>query len=80
MNPSEFNLTAQVACARRELGYRRYVFPKAVAARKMTPAEAEKEEACMEAILVTLTKLKMAEDILNEPPSLFGRIAPNQTP
>jgi hypothetical protein len=72
MNPSEFDLKSQCACARRELGFRRYVYPKRVAAGKMTQADADKEEACMEAILVTLTKLLMEQSKRSELP-LFDR-------
>jgi hypothetical protein len=73
MNPSEFNLQAQVACARRELGWRQYVYPRRVAAGKMTPADANREIACMEAVLVTLTKLLLEEQKTNNP-TLFDLI------
>ena len=62
MSPSEFNLRAQCACARRELGKRRFVYPRLISAGKMSQAEAEKETACMEAILVTLTNLTIEEN------------------
>jgi len=72
MNPSEFDLNSQCACARRQSSFRRYVYPKRVAAGKMTQADADKEEACMEAILVTLTKLLMEQSKRSELP-LFDR-------
>ena len=40
----------------------------------MSPADAEKEEACMEAILVTLTNLMVEEDKKGQLP-LFDRTA-----
>lgn len=67
---TEFTLLAQVACARRELGYRKYVYPERVMRGKMRQADADRETACMEAILVTLTKLQMEDDKRNNP-SLF---------
>ena len=73
MTASEFSIQAQVACARRELSYRRYVYPKRIAAGKMSPADADKEVACMEAILVTLTGLLIEEKKTNNP-DLFDRI------
>jgi len=71
MNASEFGIQAQVTCVRRELSYRRFVYPKRIAAGKTTTTEAEREIACMEAILVTLTKLLTEEKTRQELP-LFG--------
>ena len=68
MNPSEVNRQAQVACARRELGKRRFVYPRLIGNGKLTQAEAEREIACMEAILITLTKLLTEEGRRNELP------------
>jgi hypothetical protein len=73
MTPSEFGIQAQVTCVRRELSYRRFVYPKRIAAGKMPPADAEREIACMEAVLVTLTKLLLEEQKTNNP-MLFDRI------
>jgi hypothetical protein len=75
MNSSEFDLRSQCACARRELGKRRFVYPRLIASGKMSPEAADKEEACMEAILVTLTKLLIEESKRGELP-LFDRTAP----
>lgn len=75
MKASEFTLTAQIACVNREIRWRRYVYPKRVASSKMTLAEAEKEIAGMEAILVTLTNLLIEENKRGETPSLFDRAA-----
>ena len=80
MSPSEFNLMAQCACVRRELGMRRFVYPQRIAAGKMTHAEAERETACMEAVLVTLTKLQMEEQRRTELPLLFDDAKTNNTP
>ena len=75
MSPSEFDLRAQVACARRELGKRKHYYPYLIQKKKLTRDEAEKETACMEAILVTLTNLMIDHDKRNNP-TLFDRIAP----
>jgi len=79
MSPSEFNLSAQVACARRELGKRCFVYPRLIASGKMTANDAERETACMEAILVTLTKLLMEEDQRGMLP-LFDRTSTDTKP
>jgi hypothetical protein len=72
---SEFDLRAQIVCVRREIQYRRYVYPKRIAAGKMRPVDAEKEVACMEAVLATLSKLLTEDDKRNNP-TLFDRITP----
>lgn len=51
-------LARQIAAAKRELGYRRGVYPKLVASRKMTPQEAAAGTWDMLAILGTLEKLQ----------------------
>jgi hypothetical protein len=51
----------QIACAERELGYRRHVYPRRVASKAMTQDLADREMARMEAIVLTLKMLKRAE-------------------
>lgn len=48
------NLTEQIKCVMRELGYRREVYPRLVTRGKMTGAAAAKEVVRMEAVLETL--------------------------
>lgn len=48
----------QIACAERELGYRRHVYPRRVAAKQMTQDLADREMSRMEAILATLQRVK----------------------
>lgn len=48
----------QIACVERELGYRRHVYPRRIAAKQMTQALADKEIARMEAVLGTLQRVK----------------------
>lgn len=55
------SLDDQIACAERELGYRRHVYPRRVAAKQMTQALADRETARMEAILATLQRVKGAQ-------------------
>lgn len=45
----------QVKAVEREIGFRKYVYPRRVAAGKMTQAKADHEIAVMEAVLVTVT-------------------------
>jgi hypothetical protein len=51
----------QIACAERELKYRRHVYPRRIAAKQMTQALADREVARMEAILATLQRVKVGE-------------------
>lgn len=44
----------QVACVRRELGFRRRVYARRVSEGKMTQISADKEITAMEAVLVTV--------------------------
>jgi hypothetical protein len=76
-DPSEFNLHAQVACVRREIWMRKTKYPQWLAAgrTKMTPDEMGKGIACMEAVLVTISKL-LAEDQKRNNPTLFDRLTP----
>lgn len=50
-------LVEQVASARREVAYRERVYPRLVAAGKMTQALADRELAAMQAIVETLADL-----------------------
>lgn len=47
-------LAAQIAEVEREIGQRERVYPRLVAAGKMTPAAAERQIAVMRAVLQTL--------------------------
>jgi hypothetical protein len=67
MHHSEFNLQAQLACARRELQMRRVYYPKRIASRTMTVDDADRQTACMEAIVFTLEKLMLEEANRKEP-------------
>jgi len=51
-------IEGQIACAGRELGMRRRVYPKWVEADRMTEEKAFREIAGMEAILATLHRIK----------------------
>ena len=55
------SLDHQMKCVMRELGYRRQVYPRLVAAKKMTGASAAKEICRMEAVLATLKDLIKSE-------------------
>ncbi len=48
----------EIACIERELGYRRRVYPRRVAARQMTQANADREIERMEAVLARLKRIK----------------------
>jgi hypothetical protein len=52
------NLDDLVACAEREVRFREYVYPRRIAAKKMTPDKAEKEIALMRAIVDELKRRK----------------------
>ena len=70
--PSEFDIRAQVACVRRELWMRKTKYPQWLerGSTKMTPEDAGKGIACMEAVLNTLEKLNAAQPPKN--PELPG--------
>lgn len=59
------SLDDQIACAKREIGKRRYVYPRSVANQRMTQITMDKEIAAMEAILATLEAIKecAAQDV-----------------
>lgn len=48
----------QIACAERELGYRRHVYPRRIAAKHMTQDLADREIGRMQAIIETLRRVK----------------------
>ena len=50
-----------IKCAKRELAFRRRVYPKSVAMEKMTGAQADHELACMEEILELLEGFKQPD-------------------
>lgn len=59
--PHAVSIDDQIACAERELGYRRHVYPRRVASKGMTQALADRETSRMEAILATLQQLKSCD-------------------
>lgn len=59
-------LTQQVDCAKRELAMRRNAYPKWVAQGKMSPDKMQHETETMEAILATLEKARMLEEVSDE--------------
>lgn len=56
----EISIEALLACAKRELAYRRRVYPRLVAQEKMREQTATHEIACMERIVEILDKLNGA--------------------
>lgn len=59
-------LAVQLACARRELALRRNTYPKWVASGRMTSATAERETAAMAAIVETLDRCLLLEEVSRE--------------
>lgn len=55
--PVQVSLADQVACVKREVALRMRVYPRWVAAGRMTQAKAATEIACMQAVLKTLETL-----------------------
>jgi hypothetical protein len=51
-------LAEQIVCVEREIGFRKRVYPRRVADRKMTQANADKQIAAMTAVLDTLLWLR----------------------
>ncbi|MBY0296416.1 MAG: hypothetical protein K2X71_10305 [Methylobacterium sp.] len=62
-----FTAADKLRCAERELRQRRRVYPRLVESGRMTPAEADRETACMEAIAADYRT-----QVLAEKPDLFG--------
>ena len=56
----------QLACARRELALRQSTYPKLVAAGRMTSEKAAKETAAMAAIVETLDRCLLLEQVSEE--------------
>ena len=56
----------QLACARRELALRQSTYPKLVAAGRMTAEKAAKETAAMAAIVETLDRCLLLEQVSEE--------------
>lgn len=52
--PTQVRIDDQIACVTREIAMRRKVYPRWVAAGKMTQAKADTEISCMLAVLATL--------------------------
>lgn len=52
------SLDQQIACVKRELGFRARVYPRFVFAGKLTQAKADFEIACMKEVLATLERLQ----------------------
>jgi hypothetical protein len=76
--PHEFDIRAQVACVRREIYFRKTWYPKWLASgrSKMTPDEAGKGIACMEAVLTTLETLSVTQNSRSNPELPGFRLAP----
>lgn len=55
---TQVTIDTQIAAADRELGMRRAVYPRRVAAKQMTQAKATAETEAMEAIVATLRLVK----------------------
>lgn len=54
----EAQLEAEIACVRREVAYRRYVYPRRVGAGRMSPDSAREQIDLMQAVLNRLTGLR----------------------
>lgn len=56
-DPHTFSLAQQIACVEREIAQRKHVYPRLIAAGKLTQKKADHELACMQAVLETLKGL-----------------------
>lgn len=65
---ANISIDEQVQCAKRELGFRERCYPRWVTERRMTQEKADKEIACMQAIIVTLERQRDALRRLGELP------------
>ena len=66
MASTTISLAQQIACVKREIALRVRVYPGFVRQRRMTQDQADKEVACMQGVLHTLTALQppdRAEDL-----------------
>lgn len=70
---SEITLSDKLHCARRELGYRRLVYEKAVACKRMTQQKMDREIALMEAIVTDYEAQVAALPVAPPAPDLFNR-------
>lgn len=60
--PSRFTNREKMQCAQREAGFRRFVYPKRIAAGKMRQAAADKEIALMDEIALHFGRLAEADE------------------
>lgn len=60
----------QIACVRREIAMRERVYPRWVQDRRMAQATADREIACMRAVLATLEAIEKGET----PAAIQGRL------
>lgn len=65
--PARISLHEQIAEIRRELAMRRTVYPRRVAARRMSIAQSRQQITVMEAVLATLQGIEAEQR-----PGLFG--------
>lgn len=66
-DPKKIPLAMQIRCVGREIGLRRRVYPRWVAEKRMTQADADHELAAMEAVLDTLKKCDAEQGRLFDP-------------
>jgi len=66
VEPAAPGLAEQLTCAKRELALRRNTYPKWVAGGRMTGATAERETAAMAAIVETLERCLLLEEVSEE--------------
>lgn len=59
-DPRAVTIAEQIACAERELGYRKRVYPRWVASARMSQEKADHETAAMAEIIRTLKELQFA--------------------
>jgi hypothetical protein len=63
--PQEQGLAARLGCVKRELGYRRRVYPRLVRDNRMTQADADQEIALMTGVLADLEALARAVEVIS---------------
>ena len=57
------DIDAQLACVKREIGFRKRVYPRQISQGKITRADADREIATMQAVLGSLETLRLTEDV-----------------
>jgi hypothetical protein len=62
--PPKVSLERQIRCVKRELGKRKGVYPRWVAAGRMTEQQAKDELEIMEAVLGTLAELEASTRLI----------------